>query len=116
VDASGFSVLISTREIYPIDINPEATAISSGKIVDAIRGPSLGHDEGVGREKMPNIPFAVIGLGSAMMIMPGLSTLSTLIGLGAPRRRRAVLFGHNVDAVQPASERDLHAMLAKRSD
>src|SRR5215468_10019350 len=26
--------------------------------------------------KMPNIPSAVIGLGSAMMIMPGLSTLS----------------------------------------
>ena len=26
--------------------------------------------------KMPNMPSAVIGLGSAMMIMPGLSTMS----------------------------------------
>jgi hypothetical protein len=51
-----------------------ATAISSGKL-STHSWPSLVTMK-VCPRKMPNIPSAVIGLGSAMMIMPGLSTLS----------------------------------------
>src|SRR5262249_53397218 len=51
-----------------------ATAISSGKLSTHSWPASVTMK--VCPRKMPNIPSAVIGLGSAMMIMPGLSTLS----------------------------------------
>src|SRR5262249_41624746 len=53
---------------------PFATAISSGNL-STTSCPSLVTMK-VWPRKMPNSPSAVIGLGSAMMIMPGLSTLS----------------------------------------
>src|SRR5262249_50496013 len=51
-----------------------ATAISSGKL--STHSWPVSVTMKVCPRKMPNIPSAVIGLGSAMMIMPGLSTLS----------------------------------------
>src|SRR5262249_53639758 len=51
-----------------------ATAISSGKL-STHSWPASVTMKGCPR-KRPNSPSAVIGLGSAMMIMPGLSTLS----------------------------------------
>src|SRR6266436_3258951 len=51
-----------------------ATAISSGKL--STHSWPAPVTMKVCPRKMPNIPSAVIGLGSAMMIMPGLSTLS----------------------------------------
>src|SRR6516165_3225109 len=51
-----------------------ATAISSGKL--STHSWAVSVTMKVCPRKMPNIPSAVIGLGSAMMIMPGLSTLS----------------------------------------
>src|SRR5262249_18910533 len=53
---------------------PSATAIASGKLSTHSWPASVTMK--VCPRKMPNIPSAVIGLGSAMMIMPGLSTLS----------------------------------------
>src|SRR5215831_14689231 len=53
-----------------------ATAISGGKL--STHSWPVSVTMKVCPRKMPNSPSAVIGLGSAMMIMPGLSTLSIL--------------------------------------
>jgi hypothetical protein len=61
---------------------------------------------------MPNIPSAVIGLGSAMMIMPGLRTLSIRRPRYAGEDVRLV--GDDVDAVHLGGAR-LHAVLAEET-
>jgi hypothetical protein len=53
--------------------HPFAMAIPAGSHHHLVA--IVGDDEGMA-EEMPKVPSGVIGLGSAMMIIPGLSTMS----------------------------------------
>src|SRR5262252_4592550 len=74
-----------------------ATAISSGKL--STHSWPVSVTMKVCPRKMPNSPSAVIGLGSAMMIMPGLSTLS----ISSASVRSAKTWGLSVTISMPCT-------------